>query len=225
MRLQLSALINRMDGSLNGTTFQQGLSGQIARNKPRPRNPQTASQNQQRLFTSTILRRWQYLTLAQKTSWNVYAAYFQKYQKNNNKRLCSGQSVYIDINVTRLLHQLTPIDVPVYNAGRLTNTTYSVELTSGTLHLLISTSIVPQTEFIQLYCTPPVSNGILSPPNNYRLICFISSNSNNYNFTTYYQAVFNVLPTTNSHIFWKARNIDFLSGLYLPWQKGVNSVI
>jgi hypothetical protein len=221
-RLKLSALVNAIDGSMSGTTFQQGTSGQIMRNKPRPSNPRSIGQNNLRNITGQVLRKWQYLTNAEKTAWSSFAIYLNKAQKNNSKKILTGQSIFTEINVTRLLFSLAYIITPVYNAGRLLNTVFG--LYAGVDSVSIESSRVPDTaiEFIELFCTPPLSYGLQSPPNKYRLVIFPTTELESIEITTQYQAIFQALAVEKSKIFWKARLVDVTSGISSPWQYGVN---
>jgi hypothetical protein len=212
-RLKLSALVNQINGSVNGSTFQQGISGQIMRNKPMPVNPRTKYQSWQRNYLMLTLNKWQYLSDAEKTAWNTFATYFNKTQKNNTTRILSGQAVFTYINNIRLIHGLAFLTAPVYNAGRLVPLTYNFFTETNQIAVDLSRAMISANEFLHISVTPPVSLGLMKAPNKFRTVIITDNETDEIYFTAEYQEVFNVLPGNSSKVFFKVVQIDQESGI------------
>ncbi len=64
-----------ISGSIGGTTFARNRYGAYMRNRTKPINPNTASQQVVRATMAFLTDRWsQTLTAAQRTAWNLYGA-------------------------------------------------------------------------------------------------------------------------------------------------------
>lgn len=73
--------VSEIRGSIAGNVFSRNRAGAIIRNRINPINPQTQAQNDIRYLFSQVANRWTLLTLAQRESWDEFAAKVT-YQRN-----------------------------------------------------------------------------------------------------------------------------------------------
>jgi len=103
--------IVQMTGSIAGTTFARNKSGNYARAKTKPVNPNTALQQTIRAAMSSLTTRWsQVLTGAQRTAWGLYASSVSMTNRLGEAINLTGMNHYIRSN--SILHQNTiaPVD-------------------------------------------------------------------------------------------------------------------
>lgn len=100
-----------MRGSVAGTTFSKNRSGQYARARTKPVNPNTARQDDVRSALSLVTVRWaQTLTALKRTAWNLYASNVAMKNRLGETIYLSGFNHYIRSNVIRVLWGATPVD-------------------------------------------------------------------------------------------------------------------
>ncbi len=118
--------VEKISGTIGGTTFQTWRGMLIARGKPTPHNPQTARQTRIRSIVSTISRAWRdVLTIGQRVAWNQFAEVFPWFDVFGRSLSLTGISLFLKINTVLLDHdlsmQITP--PPPVEPPELTNVT------------------------------------------------------------------------------------------------------
>jgi len=94
--------IIEMRGSIGGTTFSRNSTGNYARAKTTPINPQTALQQTVRAAMAFLTDRWSAtLTANQRTAWNLYASSVQVLNRIGESVNISGFNHYIRSNMIR----------------------------------------------------------------------------------------------------------------------------
>ena len=101
----------QMSGSIAGNTFARNRSGNYARAKTKPVNPNTDRQAQVRAAIAFLVNRWsQTLTLAQRTAWNLYADNVNMKNRLGETIQLSGFNHYIRSNSWLAARGLPTID-------------------------------------------------------------------------------------------------------------------
>lgn len=103
--------VTQMSGSIGGTTFARNASGNYARARTKPVNPQTALQTVVRAAFAFLTDRWaQILTANQRTAWNLYGSSVPMQNKLGETIFLTGFSQYIRSNMIRKQLALPVID-------------------------------------------------------------------------------------------------------------------
>lgn len=101
----------QMAGSIGGTTFARNRSGNYARARTTPVNPNTALQVVVRAAMAWLTDRWSLgLTAVQRTAWNLYAANVVMANRLGESINLSGFNHYIRTNLIRKQLGLSIID-------------------------------------------------------------------------------------------------------------------
>lgn len=98
-RVTYSALITALAGSIAGTTFQQNVSGAIARQKPFTCMNPSQEQTERQIALVNLVALWSTLSLAQKTAWNDLAAAHLKINDWGNPVRVSGYQWFLSYNL------------------------------------------------------------------------------------------------------------------------------
>jgi len=103
----------QMAGSIAGTTFARNRSGNYARARTKPTNPNTARQDVVRSAMAFLTARWSdTLTAAQRTAWGLYAANVNMLNRLGEVIHLSGFNHYVRSN---LIAKMVPY--PLVDAG------------------------------------------------------------------------------------------------------------
>lgn len=116
-RIKYSGLIDSINGSVGGTTFQNNAYGFTIKRKPNMIRPLSADQNERKLIFSRVARAWRELSDAQRASYNTYASASPQYAKNNPSSQLTGYAVFMKYNSLRVLTgqsilNTAPVGVP-----------------------------------------------------------------------------------------------------------------
>lgn len=128
-RVQFSAALNSIQGSIGGSTFQKNKQGFTMKNKQVINRSTSFLQNSARGYISELLKLWQSMSAAQRQAWQLYTAYNPSYCKNNGNVTLSGYQLFIKYNSIRLHAGFEPMIDVVYAIPKL----YQPELIFNTL--------------------------------------------------------------------------------------------
>jgi len=171
-RIKYSALIDEIQGSIGGTTFQRNQYGFSVRRKPNMIIPRRRLQARQKAILPASTRAWRQLTTSERDSWNTFAASNPQGIKNNPAVPMSGYAVFTRLNTFRqLAGQTLLVDAP---SG--TPQSGSIEPAS------VGLSVDPTIEFswtttgdvtgmrVLLFATSPIPEGVEAVRNRLRFI-------------------------------------------------------
>lgn len=174
-RVTYTGIISDLQGSIGGTTFQKNVSGNI--NRQKPRNSKTGSPNQyisKGLFTS-LIKKWNSLSLSDQTDWNVFAAAHDKTNYYNENKTLSGLNWYVSINANLFLCNQALIDVPpVYTLpGSVPD--YTITFNNTELSVEFDPSFDHTGESLFIFATPFIRSQSLYNRKQLRLIKIVAS--------------------------------------------------
>lgn len=103
--------IVQMAGSIAGNVYARNRSGNYARARTTPVNPNTSNQQSARNAVSAAVSRWSNsLTAAQRTAWNLYASNVAMLNRLGESINLSGFNHYVRSNSLLLRNGETPVD-------------------------------------------------------------------------------------------------------------------
>lgn len=109
--IQFGAGIIQISGSIGGTVFARNRSGNYARARTVPTNPQTARQVAVRSALAELSARWSdTLTAVQRTAWGLYGDSVLVNNRIGSKIHLTGYNHYIRSNLQRIVIAATPVD-------------------------------------------------------------------------------------------------------------------
>jgi len=109
--IKYGAGIVQMSGSIAGSTFARNRSGNYARARTKPTNPNTAAQIKVRAALAAIVERWsETLSAAQRAAWDLYASNVSMLNKLGESIKLTGFNHYIRSNAFRAAYAKTPVD-------------------------------------------------------------------------------------------------------------------
>lgn len=106
-RIKYSGLIESINGSIGGTTFQDNKYGFTVKSKPNMVKPNTSRQSDRQLIFSKVIRSWRDLSVAQRDAYNNYASIFPQFSRHNPTSQLSGFNVYGKYNSLRVLADIS----------------------------------------------------------------------------------------------------------------------
>lgn len=216
--IQTSGLISSIRGKVAGAVFQLSRSGNILRSLTVPVNKRSQLQVKTRNNTSNILQTWISLTDAQRTIWDAYVQYNPILQKNGLKLHISGQQAFIKFNSYRLEYELPILEAPIFNKCDLTPISLSLSSTGAVLSITADRPLVSTNEFIILSLTVRFPNSVNNPGSRYKIIKFATADTDTFDITSAYVAIFGRIPQPGETLFMKFTNASKLSGLPFPFK-------
>ncbi len=210
--IQTSGLISSIRGKVGGAVFQLSRSGNIMRSLTIPVNRRTQLQLKSRNNTFNILQSWTALTDVQRVVWNAYVQYNPILQKNGLKLYISGQQAFIKFNSYRLEYDLPLLITPIFNKCKLTPISLTLASTGAILSVTADRNLISTEEFIILFLTIRFRSSINNPGSRYKIIKFITADTDTFDITAAYVAIFGRIPQPNETIFMKYTNASKLSG-------------
>jgi hypothetical protein len=159
-RVTTAGLLGNITGSLAGTTFQNGVSGQIIRKKPIPKKSFNNAQQNIRLIQTQLNYEWSQLTESERAMWDGKIGTAFK----------TGKNAYLNANFYRVFYGQSIIDTPSYNPAPPPLDPTSLTYDSPDL-LLENTGSVDLGEFMVIVkMSYPVGQTVTKSRNNLRLL-------------------------------------------------------
>jgi len=100
-RIKYGALVESINGSIGGTTFQTNRYGFSVKRKPVPTIPNTPRQNSRKALMFTVQQAWIALTDANRSNWNTYAATFPRPTRLNPDANLNGFNYFSAYHLLR----------------------------------------------------------------------------------------------------------------------------
>lgn len=216
--IQPSGLISSIRGKVAGAVFQLSRSGNILRSLTVPVNKRSRLQVKTRNNTSNILQTWIGLSDTQRTTWDAYVQYNPILQKNGLKLHITGQQAFIKFNSYRLEYDLPILETPIFNKCDLTPISLTLSSTGAILSVTANRALISTDEFIILFLTVRFPNSVNNPGSRYKIIKFTTTDTDTFDITSAYVAIFGRIPQPGETLFMKFTNASKLSGLPFPFK-------
>jgi len=189
-RVTTSGLLGNIQGSIAGTTFQNGISGQIIRKKPIPKKAFNNSQQAIRLIQSRINFEWSALTDSQRAAWvgkvgSQFKTDKQAFSSANFYRIFYGQSI---------------IETPSFNPTPPPIGASILILNLGQL-FLITDYAADLTDYMMIFkASYPVGQTVTKSRNNLRLLNQTTSDTISTIISPVYEDTVHVVPVLGMKI-------------------------
>lgn len=200
-RIKYSALVQSINGSIAGTTFQNNRYGFTAKRKSAIKKPNTLYQQQRKNLLMSNAQQWRVLSEANRTQWFNWAEANPTPTRLNPDAYLNGYNLFMAYHNYRRLVVPSFLNSPsntLQNAG-----TYAKEvfLDGGVLTLEYVAIGITGTWYILVFMTPPIPMGQEFVKFTPRLVgSSTMSSSGSVNVTSQYQTVIGVLPALGQWI-------------------------
>jgi hypothetical protein len=111
-RIKYSALVDQINGSIGGTTFQNNRYGFTIKRKPAGKKTGSAIQKQRRNAVAAVGQDWIGLTDAQRNSWDTYASTFPRATRLNPNAFLNGFNYFQKYTLIQRLWNESPLVSP-----------------------------------------------------------------------------------------------------------------
>lgn len=212
-----SAIISEIRGKVGGSVFQRSRSGIILRANTTPVNKNSNLQNTARAVSFNVLQEWTRLTDAQRSSWDRFVQYLPIQQKNIKVLYITGQQAFIKFNSYRLHYSLSILTTPRFNKCALTPITLNVTSNGAVMWAAANRALVSANEFIVLFITVIFPSSVNNPGARYKLVKFVTTDTDQFNITSYYTGLFGRIAQPGETLFIKYTNVSKLSGYPFPF--------
>lgn len=173
-RVEYSAEINELKGSIAGTTFQRNKSGTIAKKKPSlVFNPTGKQVDSQQLFNS-VCKNWASVSFANKLLWATFASTYQKYNYWGVQKNLSGFNWWMHVNANRYLCGQAFTDTPPTYVTPLSCPTFKCLAVGDGLSIFFDSFPEINDYYLFVYATPPIRSINLQSRRSLRLIAVFS---------------------------------------------------
>lgn len=151
-RIIYSALVDSIQGSIQGTTFQRNAYGHTVKGKPNMVNPNTTRQNARKRTFSAATQAWRNLTSGQRSAWDAYANAFPVPSRKNPSAYLSGLAAFTRWHAVRFQNNSIVLTSPSGAQGTAVVNQQELVISAGVLHALldISTTNGPWLAFVYL---------------------------------------------------------------------------
>lgn len=219
--------VSGISGKIDGTVFQRGTYGNVARGWTKPVDPQTDKQMAVRASFSSQSQVWRTLTTAQRNGWIALAATITFVNRLGENIFLTGQAMFNKLNQNLISGGQTQItDAPTYTVPSTpTAVTGAIAAGAGTATVTFVPTPVPASAVMQIWMTAPVSAGKRFLSNEYKLIANVAAaGTSPQNVAAAYTLVYGSFTgKAASKVGIRIRYINILTGVASAFQQ--NSVI
>lgn len=193
-----------MSGSEGGTTYARNKGGAYTRQRVKPTNPRTASQQNQRSIMTQVSAAWSnILTQAQRDGWNTFALSYPVPGRFGLMNVLSGSQMFNRLNSRLLAASLARIDdAPVnQDVTDLVTAELTADIGAGGFVLDFTPTPIDGDDVIVVRATPGLSPGISNGQNQLRTVAVSGlGEASGWDFRDLYLATFGSLPLAGQKI-------------------------
>lgn len=192
-------------GKLGGTVFLTGRGGASIRNFAKPTNPQTPSQQSNRVELAALSSNWRSLSETNQLAWHSMATNFRFKGVWGEPLTPAANALYVQLNRNLALVAQPPIDTPAAPEAVIQSETFVITTNTTAAQVLTLDAAVDANSAVVVWATPPISAGQSFFKGKYRIIgTFEASHVAALNTFAMYEAKFGI-PLAGSKIaFWVA---------------------
>lgn len=208
--------VAEMRRSLEGSTFSRNKGGSYVRQRVRPTNPNTQAQINKRQILSQLAKKWATeLSEPERTTWVDFAELNPRIDVLGEPILLSGIQMFISINERLLIANQPGLDAAPINqtVQQLTSLTATFDIGTGDAYDIVFSPILIAGQFLQIFSTPTLSQGISFIKNRIRLIIPDDVGSTSpVNAKSKWEARFGLAPGVGAKIVTQARVLNSENG-------------
>lgn len=197
---------------LGGTVFLTGKGGASIRNLSTPTNPQTASQQLNRIEFGSISSEWRALTPSQRLEWYAQASNYSFTNIWGNKIKPAGNALFVQLNRNLILAGQSTISDPASPSSVGNSLTLTITTNTNAAQVITLDGAVQADTQMLVFATPQMSAGANFFKGKYRLISsFAAAHVAALDTYADYVAKFGA-PITGTKISWYVIAINTVTG-------------
>jgi len=194
-RITYSGLIESLNGSIGGTTFQTNRYGFTVKRKPVPSRPNTKSQNSRKSAMFTVQQNWIGLTNANRAAWNTYASTFPRATRLNPDADLNGFNYFSAYHLLRIQANSTILSDPSSVQHTLSFVSSSITNLASVLTWISDITVSGGQWTPLLYMSRPITTTTQLRKNRLRFVRGTSSSGDlSRVITTEYETIFGQIP-------------------------------
>jgi len=198
-KVDYSAEINELTGSVGGTCFQRNASGTISRLKNIRRGRSTAKRQASNILLNSIVAVWTRLPLTQQQAWNDWAALHTKFNYHGAEKTLTGFNWFVSINCNRSITGQELLTAPPTYATPGVVPEFSLDIDDGGIEVEWSSFPAEADYYLFIFSTPPIFSQSIKNRNKIKLLGSFNPNGAHYiDLTSSWEAAFNITwPSTS----------------------------
>lgn len=220
-RIKYTALVESINGSISGTTFQRNAYGNTIKVKPNIVNPSTIAQVQRQERFGNQARKWRTLTELQRTNWETYAAAYPRPSRLNPASNLNGYNYFLMYHSFRSVYDPTGLLVdPNGLQGALTFFQNDIYISAGNLFWDFASNITQGPWVVMLYLTRVIPFGQEAVRETPKFIRTAAGNANGtWDIQPIYANLFGYIPPAGQWLGIKVVYLNTTNGQVIeqPW--------
>ncbi len=206
-RVELSANIASIRGSVAGTTFQNSAYGQIMRNKPIPKKSANNAQQNIKLLQSQLNYKWADISASDRLAWDGKIG----------TKFRTGKQAFLNANFYLLFKGLTTLDIPAYNVTPPPIAITQLILNTGELFVLTDIDADMDIYTLLIKMSYPTGSTVVRARRTMRLLNYDTEDTNSFIVTPTYEETLSVTPVVGQLIWVSMALQNFTSGDVGAW--------
>jgi len=199
-RVTLGGSIASLNGSIGGTTFQNGISGSIAKNKGVKTKSSSTQSAKAKVALSMINQAWSNMSGSDRQLWDDYAIFKPVPQKNNNSRFLDGHQLFTFYNSAYRLQFDTIQNTPAFLTTPPDFRSPSIVNDGSNLYVRLSSSMDEGTEFLMFRISAPCKASQSRSVGGTKFIWLKFEGSYVYDITKDYTSLYGIIPPVGSYV-------------------------
>lgn len=159
-KVQFSALVTDMKGVQNGSIWSKNAGGNYYRNRVSGGGLKSTRWQTSKGILVSLASQWRFVPNTDKQAWQAMTVNYPTVDKFGRPRIPSGYELFCRLNAVLVNGQFPPLLTPVLPGGTQDIGTLSLLHWSGTAVELLWTNPLNSNIAIQIYASPPISQGI-----------------------------------------------------------------
>ncbi len=169
-RIKYSGLIDEINGSIGGTTFQRNRYGFTIKRKPAGKKSGTQNQLIRRNAMYRVQQNWIGLSTANRDNWNTYAATFPAPTRLNPNVFLNGVNLYEKYHLLRAVGVSSILDNPSGAQETLSFDGFAIDSNLGTLSIESGITVSGGSWLFLLFLSRPLRQTTALAKNKNRFI-------------------------------------------------------
>lgn len=220
-RIRYTALVESINGSISGTTFQRNAYGNTIKVKPNIVTPSTLAQVERQNNFGNQARKWRTLSETDRTNWETYAAAYPRPSRLNPSSNLNGYNYFLMYHSFRSVFAPSALLAnPNGLQGSLTFFANDIGIVSGQLNYGYNSNITQGPWFVMLYLTRIIPFGQEAVRETPKFIAFVNGNAGGgLDITNRYVSLFGFIPPQGQWLGIKVVYINSTNGQVIeqPW--------
>lgn len=199
--VKVSGLITDINGSINGSTFQNSLGGLSIKSKSFKTKSFSVGANDINNIIQLLSNHWRNLTQADRDVWNSYALFAPVVQNNGSGRFINGQQYFMKYAAWFYSQFLTIPALPAFTTSVIANPAIAVRCDGADLYVDSNVQIDETVSFLLFKISASMPQSRKSPVGGTKQIICSFVNAFQCTITNQYLALYGRLPQNPEYVF------------------------